>query len=281
MLPVSWVCERAVKRGCLGRWGRRIIGGSILWRSGLVLTIGGHGAKASKTNGEPVVASWSSWGLPIESCLGLEIGIHLDQTSVTVTHQSQKLKRKYFGLGKYFRPLWHHYLVHGVEVTLVSSVVRSTLYWDLSHTVQQSPTSMWELSQHIKGAARHHRPTNQKSAGWTMDQSESRILCHTTQLLCYHTQSSPFATFQLWIKENTLNTKYLSDRMVAKNIWVPFLSKIFLSSAQNVICIQKMFCSSRRVYAWCGAEFVCIFTKFPKSPLYSEGADDQKYLDST
>ena len=54
-----------------------------------MLTIGGHGAQATQTYGEPVVTTGGPGGLAIEPTLGLEIRIHVESVIRSVTAESQ------------------------------------------------------------------------------------------------------------------------------------------------------------------------------------------------
>ena len=71
-LPVGCtLTEGAVQRGGF-RWGPGCLIAAVLWRPGLMLAIGGHGAQTSQAYGEPVITSWGS-GLSVETTLSFEI----------------------------------------------------------------------------------------------------------------------------------------------------------------------------------------------------------------
>ena len=58
------------RRGFRGR--PRGLIAAVLWGSGLMLPVGGHGAKTSQAYGEPVITSWSS-SLSVETTLSFKI----------------------------------------------------------------------------------------------------------------------------------------------------------------------------------------------------------------
>ena len=54
------------------RGGPRGLIAAVLWGSGLMLSVGGHGAETSQAYGEPVITSWSS-SLSVETTLSFKI----------------------------------------------------------------------------------------------------------------------------------------------------------------------------------------------------------------
>ena len=214
--PVGcWVCERAVERWGFGRRGRSVIGGSILARPGLVLTVGGHGSQTSQTNGEPVVTSWSSC-VAVETTLSLEIRIHLDSClchSVihTVTQENISVTSKYslqseifysvtknicqnFALENYFvqcsPKLFHCKSCRTMWCGVLCLPASLGTHWILKHstTTHSDDQFGWIENDTVgiesthQSAARKLQSTNQRRGTGSVDQWEARILLHNTGL---------------------------------------------------------------------------------------------------
>ena len=165
----STVTQRAVQGGGLGGGAGGLIA-ALLWGPRLVLAIGGHGAKTTQTNGEPVISSWSS-SLSVKTTLGFEIGIHTEVHWLIQSeyHGIHNCHLQYFllykSLGCQLVAVWRPASRHGVSA-LISSLTTDTQILTVQ-TLRPPPAHTEDQSQATSGAG---------------DQSEAGTGGHNTTL---------------------------------------------------------------------------------------------------